>query len=273
MVQVLLPARLLQEAAACAVLGATLGAVRAFLPVRGRAAFVPDVLLSGVVLLVCQSYAAGYSAAGVLRWYMVLAAFAAALCTAGVLGIPLRALGRGIGAALRLPVFCTVLRCSPCAAAALRLKLPANYAGTRKEPQKNPKRTCQTGGHCCIIQTYQSKRTDAEGLLFRQERKAMTNTGRKKRRKNAVVTMAFRLFFVLLLLSMLAAYISNQVTISSKRAELETLNEQVAQQQTENQELQRVLSGDADQITEWVARDSYNYAAPNERIFVDVTGN
>ena len=159
------------------------------------------------------------------------------------------------------------------AAAALRRKLPANYAGTRKEPQKNPKRTCQTSGHCCIIQTYQSKRTDAEGLLFRQERKAMTNTGRKKRRKNAVVTMAFRLFFVLLLLSMLAAYISNQVTISSKRAELETLNEQVAQQQTENQELQRVLSGDADQITEWVARDSYNYAAPNERIFVDVTGN
>ncbi len=239
MVQVLLPARLLQEAAACAALGAALGAVRAFLPVRGRAAFVPDMLLSGAVLLVCQSYAAGYSAAGVLRWYMVLAAFAAALCTA----------------------------------AALRAKPPANYAGTQKEPQKNPKRTCQTGGHCCIIQTYQSKRTDAEGLLFRQEHKAMTNTGRKKRRKNAVVTMAFRLFFVLLLLSMLAAYISNQVTISSKRAELETLNEQVAQQQTENQELQRVLSGDADQITEWVARDSYNYAAPNERIFVDVTGN
>ena len=264
MVQVLLPARLLQEAAACAVLGAALGAARAFLPVRGRAAFAPDVLLSGAVLLACQSYAAGYSAAGVLRWYMAVAAFAAALCAAGVLGIPLRALGRGIGA---------VLRCSLCAAAALRRKLPANYAGTRKEPQKNPKRTCQTSGHCCIIQTYQSKRTDAEGLLFRQERKAMTNTGRKKRRKNAVVTMAFRLFFVLLLLSMLAAYISNQVTISSKRAELETLNEQVAQQQTENQELQRVLSGDADQITEWVARDSYNYAAPNERIFVDVTGN
>ena len=103
MVRVLLPVRLLQEAAACAMLGAALGAVRAFLPVRGRAAFVPDVLLSGAVLLACQSYAAGYSKAGVLRWYMVLAAFAAALCTAGVLGIPLRALGRGIRAALRLP--------------------------------------------------------------------------------------------------------------------------------------------------------------------------
>ena len=84
MVQVLLPARLLQEAAACAALGAALGVVRAFLPVRGRTAFVPDMLLSGAVLLACQSYAAGYSKAGVLRWYMVAAAFAAALYVAGV---------------------------------------------------------------------------------------------------------------------------------------------------------------------------------------------
>ena len=101
---------------------------------------------------------------------------------------------------------------------------------------------------------------------------AMANQSRKKGGKRAFGTTPIRLCFVLMLLSMLAAYISNQVTISSKRAELETLNEQIAQQQTENQEMQRILSGDADQITEWVARDSYNYAAPNERIFVDVTG-
>ncbi len=100
----------------------------------------------------------------------------------------------------------------------------------------------------------------------------MANQSRKKGGKRAFGKTLIRLFFVLMLLSMLAAYISNQVTISSKRAELEMLNEQIAQQQTENQEMQRILSGDADQITEWVARDSYNYAAPNERIFVDVTG-
>ena len=101
---------------------------------------------------------------------------------------------------------------------------------------------------------------------------AMANQSHKKGGKRAFGKTLIRLFFVLMLLSMLAAYISNQVTISSKRAELETLNEQIAQQQTENQEMQRILGGDADQITEWVARDSYNYAAPNERIFVDVTG-
>ena len=100
----------------------------------------------------------------------------------------------------------------------------------------------------------------------------MANQGRRKGSKRAFGKTLVRLFFVLMLLSMLTAYISNQVTISSKRAELETLNEQIAQQQTENQEMQRILSGDADEITEWVARDSYNYAAPNERIFVDVTG-
>ena len=101
----------------------------------------------------------------------------------------------------------------------------------------------------------------------------MAAPDRRKRNKKVVVKTLVRVFFVLLLLSMLAAYISNQVTISSKRAELDTLNEQIAQQKTENEEMQRILSGDADQITEWVARDSYNYAAPNERIFVDVTGS
>ena len=82
-----------------------------------------------------------------------------------------------------------------------------------------------------------------------------------------------RLLFVLLLLSMLAAYISNQVTISSKQAELDSLNEQIAQQQSENEELERILSGDPDDIVEWSARDSYGYAAPNERIIVDISGH
>ena len=88
----------------------------------------------------------------------------------------------------------------------------------------------------------------------------MANPSRKKRkRKASVVGAVLKLLFLLLLLSMLAAYIANQVALSSKKAELDTL--------------QRILSGDSDDVTEWVARDSYNYAAANERIFVDVTGN
>lgn len=102
---------------------------------------------------------------------------------------------------------------------------------------------------------------------------AMNGNGRRRRKKATLSRGIVRLLFVLLLFSMLAAYISNQVTISSKRAELAALQEQVLQQQSANEEMERILSGNADEITEWVARDSYNYAAPNERIFVDVSGN
>ena len=101
----------------------------------------------------------------------------------------------------------------------------------------------------------------------------MANPSRRRRKKKTLLGGVFRLFFVLLLLSMLAAYISNQVSIRPKKAELQTLQEQVDQQKTQNEEMQRILSGDSDDVTEWVARDSYNYAAANERIFVDVTGN
>ena len=85
MIPVLPPAALGQEIIACTVLGASIGALRAVFPARGRAAFVPDLVWVGAVLAAVQSYAAGQSSAGVLRWYMAAAAF--------VLGAPLRAAG------------------------------------------------------------------------------------------------------------------------------------------------------------------------------------
>lgn len=67
-----------QEMAACAALGAALGGARALFPEKGRAAFLPDVLLVGALLLGLQSYAAALSAGGVLRWYQLAAVLAAA---------------------------------------------------------------------------------------------------------------------------------------------------------------------------------------------------
>ena len=235
-----------QEMAACAVLGGVLGAARAVLPIRGRAAFLPDMLFVGAVLMALQSYAVSQSQAGQLRGYMALAAF----CAAGAVQAALRPRGK-------LPV------------------PPPKYGGTKKDLQKNRKRACQHHGVCCIIQTYQSESTGALGLLSENGRHCvMANPSRKKRkRKASVVGAVLKLLFLLLLLSMLAAYIANQVALSSKKAELDTLQEQIDQQKTQNEEMQRILSGDSDDVTEWVARDSYNYAAANERIFVDVTGN
>lgn len=244
-----------QEMAACAVLGGVLGAARAVLPTRGRAAFLPDMLFVGAVLMALQSYAVSQSQAGQLRGYMALAAF----CAAGA-----------VQAALR-PLFAA----AEAFAGKLLLGPPPKYGGTKKDLQKNRKRACQHHGVCCIIQTYQSESTGASGLLSENGRHCvMANPSRKKRkRKASVVGAVLKLLFLLLLLSMLAAYIANQVALSSKKAELDTLQEQIDQQKTQNEEMQRILSGDSDDVTEWVARDSYNYAAANERIFVDVTGN
>ena len=125
MLPVLQPAQLGRELAACTILGAAVGVVRAFFPVRGRGAFVPDALLTGAVLFGMQSYAAALSSAGVLRWYMVLAAFAAALCTAAVLGIPVRWAGQCLAWVLGAP-----------ARRAAR-KERRNAKRTTKNPKKN----------------------------------------------------------------------------------------------------------------------------------------
>ena len=96
MIPVLPPSAIAQELAACTVLGGCTGAARAVFPVRGRAAWVPDFLWVGTVLTLLQSYAAGQSPAGVLRWYMAAAGFAGAGAAAFVLGVPLRAAGKAL---------------------------------------------------------------------------------------------------------------------------------------------------------------------------------
>ena len=96
MAPALAPALIGQEAAACALLGLVLGSVRAVFPVRGRAAFLPDMALVGAVLLGLQSYAAALSAGGVLRWYMPGSAFLCAFGAERLLRPALQALERGL---------------------------------------------------------------------------------------------------------------------------------------------------------------------------------
>ena len=165
-----------QEMAACAVLGGVLGAARAVLPTRGRAAFLPDMLFVGVALMALQSYAVSQSQAGQLRGYMALAAF----CAAGAVQAALRPLFAAAEA------FAGKLLLGP-----VRLAPPPKYGGTKKDLQKNRKRACQHHGVCCIIQTYQSESTGASGLLSENGRHCvMANPSRKKRKRKASVVGA-----------------------------------------------------------------------------------
>ena len=86
MAPVLAPWQAGWEIVCCLYLGALVGALRALAPGKGRGAFLPDVALVGMLLLFLQSYAAGYSDAGSLRWYMLAACFLGALGAHSLLG-------------------------------------------------------------------------------------------------------------------------------------------------------------------------------------------
>lgn len=98
MAPALAPALIGQEAAVCALLGLVLGSVRAVFPVRGRAAFLPDMALVGAVLLGLQSYAAALSAGG--RAAVVYAGQRLSLCFWGRTASAACPAGVGTGAVL-----------------------------------------------------------------------------------------------------------------------------------------------------------------------------
>ena len=115
-----------QEMAACAVLGGVLGAARAVLPTRGRAAFLPDMLFVGAVLMALQSYAVSQSQAGQLRGYMALAAF----CAAGAVQAALRPLFAAAEA------FAGKLLLGP-------VRLPMESCPRRRQSTAERKKTCK----------------------------------------------------------------------------------------------------------------------------------
>ena len=97
---------------------------------------------------------------------------------------------------------------------------------------------------------------------------------RKRQKRQPLLPKVFARAGLVLVGGYLAAgLVFNQVDIAAKRQELAALQAQIEQQQQQNQELERVLGSGSDlEIIERVARDKLGYAKPNERVFVDVTG-
>ena len=141
MAPALVPEAIGQEAAACALLGAAMGGVRAFLPGRGRAAFLPDLFFVGALLLGVQAYAATLSAGGVLRWYMLASAFFCAFGVEKLAGPPLRRLERWglwlLGSPLRLGRRWAAPLVRARRARAAEAKARRTAKRTAKKPKKN----------------------------------------------------------------------------------------------------------------------------------------
>lgn len=63
-----------------------------------------------------------------------------------------------------------------------------------------------------------------------------------------------------------------RVNISTKQQELSAVQAELEAQRAANEEISRELDGTDAEITERTARDELDYARPNERVFVDVSG-
>ncbi len=140
MAPALVPGAIGQEAAACALLGAVLGSARAFLPGRGRAAFLPDMVFVGALLLGVQSYAAALSAGGVLRWYMLVSACFSAFGVEKLAGPPLRRLERQLLWLLELPLRLGRRWAAPLVRARRARAAEAKVRRTAKRTAKKPKK-------------------------------------------------------------------------------------------------------------------------------------
>lgn len=93
---------------------------------------------------------------------------------------------------------------------------------------------------------------------------------RRKRKANWLV----RLFMFSFVTYVAISLIGMQVEVTSKRRELLALQQNIDQQKLVNAEAQRLLDGDtdADYIAR-IARDKLGYAYPDEKIFIDRSGN
>ena len=141
MAPALAPVQIARDASSCAALGAALGALRALLPLRGRAAVVPDVCLVGCLLTAVQAYAASLSAGGQLRWYLLAAAALAAALAESLAAPPVRAAQR----LLALPVLaaCRML-VRPLLFARARAAQMAKQRKKRKSDAKKSKKNLPT---------------------------------------------------------------------------------------------------------------------------------
>ena len=89
-------------------------------------------------------------------------------------------------------------------------------------------------------------------------------------RKNFILRLcifAFVAYTALLLVDM-------QVTLSGRKQDLASLQAQSETQRLANKELERQLNRGVDEgYIERVAREKLEFVAPNERVFIDVSGN
>lgn len=94
---------------------------------------------------------------------------------------------------------------------------------------------------------------------------------RKKRTKKS---LSAKICIAVFTLYLVVCLVNLQVSISEKRAEYEQIEFKISQQYSENKNLERILNSDNDdEYIEKIAREKLGFAYPDEKIYIDISGN
>jgi len=91
----------------------------------------------------------------------------------------------------------------------------------------------------------------------------------KKHRKSLILRLSVFAFIIYIAVVL----INLQLQLSRQKATLASVTAQYQVQQSKNAEIKRVLSEDDSQYKESIARDKLGYAKPDERIYINVSGD
>lgn len=101
----------------------------------------------------------------------------------------------------------------------------------------------------------------------------MRKNTKDKKQKTSVTKLALRLSVIAAAVYLFVAFIGGQMQVTEKQRELDVLTAKVEEQSLKNAELERLMaSGDEGAYVERVARERMGYARPDERVFVDISG-
>ena len=97
---------------------------------------------------------------------------------------------------------------------------------------------------------------------------------KKKPAAGGLFGVLLRLLIIAFCGYLLITLVTNEMDIMIKNQQIASLKQQVAQQQSETLELQRLLESRSDigEYYEKVAREKLGYSYPDEQIFVDING-
>ncbi len=101
----------------------------------------------------------------------------------------------------------------------------------------------------------------------------MRKKEKAKKEKASVTKLVFRLSVAVASVYLFVSFVGGQMQVAEKQQELDVVTAKVEEQTLKNAELERMTaSGDEDAYVERVAREKMGYARPDERVFVDISG-